>query len=115
MQNNNELQHTGVLGMRWGHRKTMSKSSDTKKTEGPVKKKADVKSMSDDELKKIVNRMQLEKQYSTLAPKRMSAGKQFAQNMLKAGKTLADVSNTGLTLYNNAGKIKAILKEVPKK
>lgn len=110
----NELQHRGVLGMRWGIKRGEKTSSAHVAKKEPAKKKVDVKSMSDDDLKKIVQRLQLEKQYTTLAPKNINKGKEIAQNILKAGKTVADVSNTGLTLYNNAGKIKDIIKSQKK-
>ena len=53
---NNELQHVGVLGMKWGKRKASSPtSSKTKKASKETKKKAS--EMSDSELREKVNRL----------------------------------------------------------
>lgn len=95
----NTLVHYGILGMKWGVRRTKaqlarargeqlqsSKGTSTKEsgkvssTAGAKKKVAD---MSDDELRKAVNRMQLEKQYRELSPKQVSLGKKFVDTTLK--------------------------------
>jgi hypothetical protein len=58
------LEHYGVKGMHWGIRKDVS---------GP-----DISGLSNDELKKVVERMRLERQYSELAQNpRTSAGVKF--------------------------------------
>ena len=51
---NQYLAHHGILGMRWGHRK--SGASVTRSSSGSRK-------MSDEELQTSVKRMNLEKQY----------------------------------------------------
>lgn len=109
---NNELQHVGIPGMKWGHRKVKTESSSSKPA--AKTKKPDVKSMSDDELRKVVTRLQMERQYSQLSPSSVSKGKTAAQNIMKAGTTIAAVTTTGLTIYNNAGKIKAIMEKTTK-
>lgn len=40
-----------------------------------------VKDMSDDELRTVVNRMQLEQQYRNLNPQKVSAGRKFAEGL----------------------------------
>lgn len=60
--NDNELAHYGVLGMRWGQRKSGSRAS-TGKT------------MSDEELTSKVSRMNLEKQYKQLSKETKPASK----------------------------------------
>lgn len=45
--------------------------------------KPSVKEMSDDELRAIVNRLQLEQQYRNLKPEQVSAGKKFTDSVLK--------------------------------
>lgn len=75
------LIHYGVLGMKWGVRKSKSssKSSNSKKRSSSYKKSynktmksrkknkyKDISTMSDNELRARVNRMQLERQYSSL-------------------------------------------------
>lgn len=74
-----------------------------------TKKKPSVKEMSDDELRKVVNRLQMERQYSQLSESSVSKGKEYAQKIVKAGTTVAAVTTTALTLYNNAEKIKKII------
>ena len=45
--------------------------------------KRSLKDLSDDELRTIVNRMQLEQQYRTLAPEKVSTGRKFANAVMK--------------------------------
>lgn len=92
----NELAHYGILGMKWGIRRTeaqlarargKTKSDDAddneKKTSSTSSKKKSVSEMSDDELRKAVNRLQLEKQYRDLSPKNVSAGQRFVNKVMK--------------------------------
>jgi hypothetical protein len=74
-----------------------------------TKKKPSVKEMSDDELRKVVNRLQMERQYSQLSESNVSKGKEYMQKIIKTGTTVAAVTTTALTLYNNAEKIKKII------
>lgn len=59
--------------------KTSTKTS-SKSTESAPKQKS-VKDMSDDELRTVVNRMQLEQQYRNLNPQKVSAGRKFAEGL----------------------------------
>lgn len=59
--------------------KTSTKTS-SKSTEAAAKPKS-VKDMSDDELRTVVNRMQLEQQYRNLNPQKVSAGRKFAESV----------------------------------
>ena len=101
----NDIQHTGVLGMRWGHRKGSSGSS----VSSSKPKKPSVKDMSDDDLKKAVNRLNMEKQYTKLTSEDVSRGKNFAKKYMAVAASAAAATTTAITLYNNAGKIKAIM------
>lgn len=57
--------------------KSISKSS-TKESG-----KTSVKEMSDDELRKVVNRLMLEQQYKKLKPEQISKGKKFVDSIMK--------------------------------
>ena len=100
----NELYHHGVKGMKWGVRKTPVRSSSgatrkrksntlslfkKKKTtrkvssanSSPAQTKS-IKDMSDDELRKKVERVRLEQQYQQLDPKTVSMGKRITKRVM---------------------------------
>lgn len=119
---NNELYHYGVKGMKWGIRrkrqnKSSKKSKPKKKTEeihSDYKKahsNKSVKSMSDKELRSRINRLQMEQNYSKLKGQKVSKGKKIFDKMNKTLTTAAAITGTGLTLYNNASRIKKVLEE----
>lgn len=62
-----ELMHFGVKGMRWGVRKSRIKNS----KKWSSSKRAKIDGMSDDQLKKVNNRLRLEKEYRQLTQTRM--------------------------------------------
>lgn len=116
----NELYHYGVLGMKWGVRRTPAqlarargnKQSSSVKEHEDYKKAHDsksVKSMSDAELRSRLNRIQMEQQYSRLNPATVSRGKEVASKILKTGTTIATATTTAITIYNNFDKIKKIV------
>ena len=106
----NELTHHGVKGMKWGIRKRQyssgnsskrkksskrsllsmfkrnKKTSDTqsssrKTQQEQTKKKVNISELSDDELKKMVTRMQLEQNYRQLNPKQTTIGERIVKAM----------------------------------
>lgn len=104
MMKKRELKHFGRLGMKWGQRifgsrqptgPTGPKSEDHIKSR-QIKRKP-VSEMSTQELQQLTQRLNLEKQYSQLNPKQVSAGKRIASKFVsKIGdslvKTAADAT-----------------------
>lgn len=93
----NFLQHYGILGMKWGvrrsrkelerERKQRNASEDSKKA--AKNKKRDISELSNEELRELNNRMQLERQYRDLTKSEIGPGKRFAQEVLReTGKEL---------------------------
>jgi len=77
----NDLKHFGILGMRWGIRRGSSKSSeDSLKAKTLRKKKLD--QLSNQELKDLNNRLQLERQYKELTAKGVNKGRKKVSEVL---------------------------------
>lgn len=74
----------GVKGMKWGVRKDRKGSSSRS-----------AKDIPDDELKKTVNRLQLEQQYTKLTAKQRSTGQKIVMDTLK------NIAQTQLTTFGN--------------
>jgi ribosomal protein S18 acetylase RimI-like enzyme/2'-5' RNA ligase len=99
------LAHYGIKGMKWGVRRVASESgSSPKPTASSDAKLASaaqtkinsggIKSASNHEIQLLVNRMNLERQYSQLQTQQKSSlekGNQLTQKILKTGKTVEDV------------------------
>lgn len=111
---NDYLKHYGVLGMKWGVRRNRSTSSSGKRGEKngsdekklivmrPPKpstasskpKKTSISDMSDDELRRRISRLEMEKRYKDLSrereQKQVSRGKRFVQDVMeKSGRNIA--------------------------
>ena len=129
---NNELYHFGIKGMKWGIRRTPIQLGHTtknknqrkndrqelnKKARIEKKKREVLKSRSAKELYKYANlfntrelqeaynRLQLERNIQNLFPKEVKKGQDFTQKIIKSGRTVSDLLDTGTKLYNNVAKI----------
>lgn len=111
-----ELFHYGILGMKWGVRRTEAQLARAR-NKGEVSEdyakahsKKSVKSMSDSELRSRLNRIQMEQQYAKVLESDVGAGRRFVNKAIKAGTTVATLTTTALTIYNNFDKIKKLVK-----
>lgn len=88
----NRLEHIGILGMKWGRRKARPSggpSSGDHTTARSLQKKR-LNELSNDELKKLTTRLQLEKQYKDLTKTELGGGKKFVSEILQSsGKQVA--------------------------
>lgn len=96
--------HYGVKGMKWGVRKQRPTSSGKRKgktnarriyekiagkkeaskkqTQSTTPRRKRASEMSDDELRKVINRMQMERTYSQLTQKEITKGRKFVNEVL---------------------------------
>lgn len=105
----NELYHYGILGMRWGIRKSRSGSGGSKKTskkriasddakDAMSLKKKKVYEMSNAELRRLNDRQSLERTYRQNNKSKIAKGVAFVAGA-------ATLMETGLKLYNNSSKL----------
>ena len=113
------LQHYGVLGMKWGHRKARSKASSNKKpkstknttTSKPKPKpKPTKKRLSDAELRAVVNRMRLEREYAELTYRASSRSK--VESVVRTIGTVAALTTSAVKIYENLNKLSKVAKMV---
>ena len=91
------LEHFGVMGMRWGVRRSQSNGSSSVSPEaakaralqGQVKIHG-TQSLSNNDLQTLVTRMNLEKQYSQLSGQQVGQGRRFVRGIVQdSGRELA--------------------------
>ena len=111
------LQHYGVLGMKWGHRKTRSNASSNKKpkstkntTTSKPKPKQTQRELSDEELRAVINRMRLEREYADLQYRASSRAK--VENVVKTVGTAALLTTSVVKIYNNLNTICKVVKAI---
>ena len=96
-----DLYHFGILGMKWGVRRSGKSGSRTSRIEGSedykkakTLKRKRLKDMSNKEIEELSKRLQLETNYRRLNPVVKSKGRRFAEAALKAvGKKTAEEFN----------------------
>lgn len=80
-----QLQHWGIKGMKWGVRRTTNNVRGSRRSKLSL---PDPRTMSDEDLRKKINRFQMENQYRTLSKLPTTLGKQRTSKALKyLGKT----------------------------
>lgn len=95
----NCLAHYGVLGMKWGKRKSRTPSADSEKVKAIRKKSVD--EMSNQDLRDANNRLQLERQYKDLT-KKTSIGKKAVKAFIGTAGTITAVTAAAKT-YKKVG------------
>lgn len=111
---NNYLYHYGIKGMKWGVRKDRVKSgsrrnrkdswSEDARTVNELKKKKK-NQLSNAEMRKVNERLQLEQNYNRLNPNTVQKG-------MKVVAATAAAMGTAMNLYNNSDKIISLGKKV---
>ena len=111
---NNELYHYGVLGMKWGVRRSRPSSTRSsrrkKKSNEPspdfkerTKRKSDLKNrrtLSDEELKRKIERLKMEREFRELTKEDIGPGKKFASEVMSAaGKKVLTAAAAGAMAY----------------
>lgn len=87
----NELYHHGIKGQKWGVRRFQNKDG-TRTAAGKRREKENLSSMSDQELRDKIKRMNLEKRYHNLSNGRSSSGLDIAEKSVKVGSSAYNIA-----------------------
>lgn len=109
MRGQNVLAHHGIKGMKWGVRRSPEqlghvpkkkpkfsikikngekpKKQAEVKSKEPSEKKKSVKDMSDEEIRNVINRIELERKYASLTAPQQSKGKKIVKEILAKSAT----------------------------
>lgn len=104
------IKHHGVKGMKWGVRKDVLKESSKilkdastigNGTKSKTVNKKDYSKMSDEELKKRVNRLNLENQLANLTgdAKKVRSGADWVRDILQGTGVALGVAASAITIY----------------
>ena len=107
------LQHYGVLGMKWGKRKARSNVSSNEKpksTKNTTTSKPKQRELSDEELRAVINRMRLEREYADL--KYRSSSRAKVENVVKTVGTAALLTTSVVKIYSNLNTICKVVRAV---
>ena len=96
------IEHYGVKGMKWGVRKKRSSVTDRTRYDKSPRR------LTDDELKRRIQRMENEKKYNELNSRTVSKGEEIARTILReSGKTVATGLITGSIAFGVRKALKA--------
>ena len=114
------LKHYGVLGMKWGKRKARSTVSSNNKSKSAAitkpkqtpkpKSKPTKRRLSDAELRAVVNRMRLEREYADLTYRASSRAK--VESVVRTIGTVAALTTSAVKIYENLNKLSKVAKMV---
>lgn len=89
-----ELAHFGVRGMKWGVRKDASANTKVRRDRAKMHKNR--RTMSDSDLKRAVNRIQMEKKLKTLVEQDLAPGKLAVRDFLSKTGTAGAAAAAGV-------------------